>query len=35
MVDKMISPASLCEIKDRIHTNEESKWLRGGDVTKL
>lgn len=23
----MISPASLCEIKDRIHTNEESKFL--------
>jgi hypothetical protein len=22
----MISPASLCEIKDRIHANEESEW---------
>lgn len=23
----MISPSSLCDIKDRIHTNEESKLV--------
>ena len=22
----MMSPSSLCEIKDRIHVNDESKW---------